>query len=120
MAALALAFNRSTIGPGVAAGANSPNQVTTSKPGTPDSATVGTSGNTDHRCLLVTARSFTLPPLTWPSAAGPSNVYWTRPAIRSVIAGGLPRYGMWVTLMSASDANSSPARWLMLPLPYDA
>ena len=74
-AALALALRRSTMALGVPVGAKSPNQVTTSKPPTPASATVGTSGNAVQRVLLVTASSRTLPLLTCPSAAGPSMLY---------------------------------------------
>src|SRR5215813_7358542 len=46
---------------GVAGGATSANQVTERKPGSPDSASVGTSGTTGERSALPTARIFTLP-----------------------------------------------------------
>ena len=44
-----------TIDVGVLAGANSPNQPSTSYPGKPDSAIVGRSGANGARLLLVTA-----------------------------------------------------------------
>src|SRR3954453_8433627 len=51
-AALTLLFKRSTTGLGVPAGANKPNQTEDSKPGTADSAIVGSSGSTGDRLLV--------------------------------------------------------------------
>src|SRR5689334_24995858 len=46
---------------GVRAGANNPYQLTSSNPGTPDSARVGRSGNARERVRLVTASARSLP-----------------------------------------------------------
>jgi hypothetical protein len=51
------------IGLGVPAGAISANQELNSKPGKPDSATVGTSGNCGMRRCVVTPIRRSLPPL---------------------------------------------------------
>ena len=53
--ALTSLFSRATTAGGVPAGARMPNQPVTSKPGMPCSATVGTSGSTLERALVVTA-----------------------------------------------------------------
>lgn len=55
---------------GVPAGANRPTQASSSKPGRPASAVVGTSGSMGWRVLLVTARALSLPVCTWPSTEG--------------------------------------------------
>src|SRR3712207_6122790 len=49
-------FRRLTIGSAVPAFTRKPNQVLDSKPGKPDSATVGTSGRSETRLVAVTAR----------------------------------------------------------------
>ena len=48
-------------GAGVPAGANKPTHASSSKPGRPASATVGTSGSIGWRVLPVTAKAFSLP-----------------------------------------------------------
>ena len=53
------------MGLGVAAGATKPYQTDASKPGKPDSAMVGTSGNMELRLGLNTAKTLSLPLLTW-------------------------------------------------------
>src|SRR5450759_2108836 len=55
------ALTWATMSRGVSRGANSPNQDTASKPGSPASAAVGMSGNRASRLLLPTASNFTLP-----------------------------------------------------------
>ncbi len=55
------AFTLSTTGCGVSRGAIRPNQATISKPGKPDSATVGTLGSSGDRVALVTAMGLRLP-----------------------------------------------------------
>src|SRR5258708_1441323 len=79
---------------GVPAGATTPNHTDTSKPGTPDSATVGRSWTKGERCLLDTASARNLPAFTCCSTFGTlSNIRSTWPPIRSVTAGALPLYG---------------------------
>ena len=57
------ALSRLTISGGVPAGANTPCHEPTSKPGNPDSASVGTSGAIDERLAVVTASARSLPAL---------------------------------------------------------
>ncbi|MNV01778.1 hypothetical protein D3C71_919960 [compost metagenome] len=91
---------RSTTGGGVPAGTKIACHDTTSKscrPGTPDSATVGTSGIEARRLAEVTAMARSLP--LWmcgPATTVVSNIMSTCPPITSWIAGPLPLYGMCV------------------------
>ena len=58
--------------PGVLVGAAIPNQFEATKPGKPDSAIVGTSGNIEIRSGVATANAVSLPPLRLvPTAANP-------------------------------------------------
>ena len=78
-------------GGGVFAGATSPNQAEASKPGTPDSAMVGTSGRALARFEPATATALMFLPLTCGSTAGMlSNMTGIWPATRSFIAGAAP------------------------------
>jgi len=78
------ALSRSTMAVGVPAGATMPNQPATSKPGRPDSATLGMSGRTEERCFVVTASTLTRPDRIGVSAVdSESNMICTWPAIRS-------------------------------------
>ena len=61
------------MGSGVPLGAMSAVQIGTSKPATPDSAMVGTSGRAAERLPVVTASALSLPPLTLAITAGLSN-----------------------------------------------
>src|SRR5262249_10874278 len=54
-------FSRAVTSACRCAGPNRPNQVPTSKPGSPDSATVGSSGIAVERLAVVTAIAFSLP-----------------------------------------------------------
>ena len=63
-AVLRSASSRSTMGWGVPAGVISANQPVYSKPGTPASATVGTSGSSGERSLPVTASARRRSPLS--------------------------------------------------------
>jgi len=68
-----------------------PNQVLMSKPGSPDSATVGRSGASEVRFAVVTASARTRPPFTWESdEARLSNMRSTRPPMRSCMAAAAP------------------------------
>src|SRR5947199_2047320 len=76
--ALSSACSRSITGLGVADGAQIIVHPTASKPGTPDSAIVGTSGNAGTRAVELTPSARTLPALMWPTtlpaSANMSNV----------------------------------------------
>ena len=73
------------IGAGVPAGAISPNQEIASKPGNPDSATVGRSGMTGERLSEVTASPRSRPSFTTGRIAPMfCSVMVTRPPITSV------------------------------------
>src|SRR5262249_28600901 len=69
-AALSSALSFATIAGGVRAGAITPCHAAASKPGTPASASGGTSGKTENGCLVVTASARTLP-LLMKGEAGP-------------------------------------------------
>src|SRR6185369_1338777 len=91
-AALVSALSLAMISGGVFTGTKKPNQLETSKPGTPDSAIVGISGTTATRSLVVTASARTAPDLTWPMTDGMlSKETSTRPGSRSLIASAPPR-----------------------------
>ena len=64
------------------------------KPGTPDSATVGTFGSNGSRCAEATAIARNEPDFTFVSTPGnESNIKGTRPAITSIMDVELPLYG---------------------------
>ncbi|KAG1433667.1 hypothetical protein G6F56_014549 [Rhizopus delemar] len=78
-------------GAGVPAGATRPNHDSTSKPGSPDSASVGTSGVDGRRWGEVTPMARSLPACTWGNDEGRlSNMESTWPPSRSATAGPLP------------------------------
>src|SRR4029079_7266367 len=109
------------MGLGVPAGARTPNHDDASNPGSPDSASVGTSGSAAERSALVTASARNLPALMNESDDGRlSNINCTCPPIRSVSAGLLPLYGTCVISTPVIVLNSSPDRWIDVPLPDDA
>ncbi len=108
------------IGLGVFAGAIRPFHARVSKPGTPDSATVGTLGSNDERLAPVMAIARSLPPFTCGSAENiRSMTSWALPAITSAMAGALPLYGMWVIFTPAIELSSSVARCVDEPLPAE-
>ena len=73
-------------------GASMPYHCVISKPGKPCSATVGTSGNWGRRWVDPVAMQRTLPALMKGSrAAAPTEAASSRPDIRSVIMGPVPR-----------------------------
>ena len=88
-----------------------------SKPGSPASAIVGSSGASFERCAVVTASAFSLPALTCAIAlARLSNMNCVSPASSACVAGAPPLYGTWTMSVPVSTLNSSPARWPALPL----
>ena len=77
---------------GVAAGARMPHQAVASNPGSPASCMVGTSGSTGLRVAPVVASARSLPSRMKASEEGMLSIpASTRPAIRSVTIGALPR-----------------------------
>ncbi len=87
----------------------------------PASAMVGRSGSNCERFAPVTASARSLPARMWGSDEGMlSNIMFTCPPSRSVTAGALPLYGMCSMSTPAIDLNSSPERWMLVPLPLDA
>src|SRR6185436_11693875 len=111
-------YKRSSTGCGVPAGARMPHQLVTSKPGTPPSAIVGTSGMAGLRCAPLTPSAFSLPERT-------CGIICTRlprfictcPAITSVIAGPPPLYCTITKLVFDCRRNSSVAMCWKLPMP---
>jgi len=65
-----VACNLASTGLGVALGASSPIQPVETKPGTPDSIGVGSSGVTGERFAPPVARARIRPARTWPITAG--------------------------------------------------
>ena len=98
------------MGCGVLAAANKPNQPTALNPGSPVSASVGSSGNTTERLLLVTPM-----PRNWPlrmygdSTSTLSIAASSRPPSRSGITAPVPLYGTYSMSMPALRLSSSPA-----------
>ena len=79
---------------------------------------VGSSGKACERWLLVTASALSLPALICGSADGRlSNIRSVVPPIRSISAGPEPRYGKWTMKVPVRLLNSSPDRWIDVPLP---
>ena len=76
---------------GVPAGASSAERCATSKPGSPASAMVGSSGSRFDRVRLVTPSARSVPAATLPCAAGiGANIIEMCPPRRSLIAGPVP------------------------------
>ena len=121
MAGVAIAFcssasRRCSTAGGVPAGASTPNHDSDSKPGSPLSATVGSSGAAAARAVEVTASPRTLPSLMNGSASAMlPNMSCTRPVIRS--GQGLPGLGRCTMSRPAMRFISSPARCCEKPMP---
>ncbi len=76
---------------GVPAGANVPSQKPMSKPASPLSATVGTSGKPEKRAAVLTASARILPALICGNEViGLLNIYEIWPPSRSAVAGACP------------------------------
>src|SRR6187455_3653010 len=87
----------------------------------PLSMTVGICGSASARVRLETAIGFTRLILMNAIAAGSEeNITWTWPLARSVSAAGAPLYGTCVQVTPVIERNSSPDRWVMVPVPADA
>ena len=85
-------FSRATTSAGVPAGANMPNQLPNSMPGTPTSLSVGTLGSVAERLVPLTASGLTLPLRMWVCAETMLSIRKAIcPATRSVITRPVPR-----------------------------
>src|SRR5688572_27321756 len=106
---------------GVAAGASTPYHVVNEYPGTPASATVGTSGTTDERFALVTASARTLPDLMCGTMfTGLLKPTSTSPASMAIWPAPPPRYWIATMLVRVSVLKSSMERCELVPRPEDA
>src|SRR5213592_3662151 len=97
-----------------------PYQVDISTPGTPASASVGTSGSSAERFGVITASALTLPPLMKLMADEVvSKSGWICPPTRSVSACDEPLYGTWKIFVPVARAKASQARCWVLPMPEE-
>src|SRR4051812_10417088 len=81
---------------------------------------VGTSGKTDERLPVVTARIRTLPLFMKGCADSTgTNAMATSPDRTAVVAGPPPLYGTCVTCTPAYCLSISIDRWLVVPTPLD-
>ena len=79
------------MGAGVFTGASTPTTDTDSKPGTPDSATVGMPGKSTEGFALVTASAYSFPDFTnGPPELAVGKINCTSPDINAVSPGTLP------------------------------
>src|SRR5688572_12665446 len=114
-------YRRSSTGRGVPTGATMPHQLLTSKPGTPASAMVGTSGIAALRFALLTPSALSLPERmcgTICTRLPRLNCTW--PAMVSVRAGPPPLYCTITKLVFDCRRNSSVAMCWKLPMPAAA
>ena len=86
----------------------------------PDSASVGTFGNSAMRLAVVTASIFMLllrtKPITELTVSVMNSIC---PPTRSTSAGALPLYGTCVASRPLVCTNWKAARWVTLPLPAE-
>ncbi|MNY60157.1 hypothetical protein D3C86_1966710 [compost metagenome] len=105
---------------GVPVGTMMPCQAPASKPRKPDSASVGTSGNSDMRSAVVTASRFMcrllIKGMTELMVSVRKSI-WPLASARS--AGALPLYGMCVASSWAACSIWNAARCVTLPLPAE-
>src|SRR5260370_247996 len=113
--------NFAMISGGVLAGTKIPSQESTSRPGTPASDMVGTSGASGLRFDDSTAMPLACPDCTYgrPAAIESKNRS-TRPASRSVNAGGEPLYGTSSSLMPAAFMKAAATSCWPVPTPAAA
>ena len=118
MTALTSAATLLTTGRGTAACESQPNQAPDSKPGSPDSDIVGTSGSVGERSRPPKASAFTRPcRIKGRAGCRPvmENEIWF--PIRALRMSGPPLYGTCVTLMPASALSASVSTCGELPSP---
>ncbi len=110
--------SRSRIAAGIPAGAITPNQIIISKPGTPASSIVGTSGSAGCRSRADTASGLALPDwMCGTMVPTPSKMIGTSPARKAVITGAEPRYGIATMSVPVWSLNVSNIRCTELPTP---
>src|SRR5205807_2374994 len=104
------AFSFEMTAPAVPAGANMPYQVSTSRSASPNSLSVGTSGNAGERSELITASMRSFPLWTYGATVCSDTIMaWTCPPTRSASAPPDPLYGTCTRSMRASSLSSSMA-----------
>ena len=112
--------SRATIASGRWAGAINAMSVEDSKPVTPASCSVGTSGARGVRSAVLTASIFTRPACRWGNAVTASMKHiLTSPESNAWAAGAPPRYGTCTISIPAMDISNSVARWLVAPMPAE-
>ena len=105
-----------TIGAGVPAGTTTPVNSVATKPGTPASTMVGSSGASGLRVALVTPSARSLPSrMSGNSTTGLSNRKSICRPSRLVMDSAPPLCGTPRKSIFASDRNISPVRWVTLP-----
>ena len=122
-ALFAAARSLSATAGGVLAGITSANQVMprSFSAGWPSSFIVGTLGSSARRLGAITASALSLPDFTCCSTDGAWSISTcTVPAMASVCAGPMPRYGIGVTFTPSASFIASSIRWPMLPMPGTA
>src|SRR5690349_9252373 len=103
---------------GNAAGPKKAYQLDMSYPGTPDSESVGRSGQAGVRFAVDTAMARTRPALAAPIVEGTDpNERSTSPVETARMLGPAPLNGMCIMRVSVSDMSSSAARCEGAPLP---
>ena len=108
------------MGRGVCPGASTPIQKLNSAPGTPASATVGTSGRFGARFFPLTASAISRPSRIADCAAEiPTVPNWVRPAMVSVIISGAPLSGTCTALIPVTARNFSAFTCDALPIPAE-
>src|SRR5688572_19681260 len=114
------AFTFVMMGAGVPDGANMPAHGRVSKPGTV-APTAGRSGIVSSGLSPITAIARSRPALRWPwLAAVSTNMNWTRPPMRSVIAGGVLLYGTGSESSLAAVTKYAPFTCpVLLPNAYE-
>src|SRR6266481_8330304 len=107
-----------TISRGVLAGTNQPCQLDDSKPTSPLSATVGTSGSAAERLAPASASARTVPAATWGSVVAIGVIAtWISPVMRAGKMAASPLYGTGWMSTPAAVLNISMVRWSGLPTP---
>src|ERR1700730_11788945 len=102
----------------VSPGANKMKSVVNSKPGYPDSATVGTSGASGERCAVETASARSRPAAACgssPDVEPNATLNW--PARKSATIAAAPRYGTGTVSNPASIRKSPHHKWGRRPCP---
>ena len=115
-ASLIAALSFATIGCGVPAGASTPAQNSSVRPGSPNSRAVGTSGSRPLRSGLVISSARILPSrMSGSDVEGVGFRTWMRPPRKSGSAAAPPLYGMMNRSAPLSCLNRSATRIAAVP-----